>query len=402
MWDLDVCPRFGHGQNHWYPVTVLGTTRLGGSELVLSAELALGEVKTWDLSTGAEEHELTDLGELTHVVTVTVGDASYVVTVTTENELDTWNIGEDFLESTVRLPAPATTLTAIPQGNLVRAVVGCADGGIHVWDTQKESTSHILTGVEGPVTELVAGEIDGESLMVSVHNATRVCLWSLTDGTLRQSIRLDRVRSIAMLGGRLFAAEQSQDDDHVRVRDLLTTSLLGSVLVASFQLMTISQVNGRPAPIPDRVHTITPLRRWCTDRQQGWPRRSPRLGLLLSRIGTPPDAADCPRHAHPGLVAGRTALWRRPCGRMGVAHRRRMGEGTAALLRPGLCTPRYCDDGRTSGRALVAVLELDGFEVVRLEAHWYEITKIKGITTGDPWRFPAYSVHCHVEEGSMQ
>ncbi|MDU9001827.1 hypothetical protein [Streptomyces mirabilis] len=45
---------------------IIGTIRLGGSEFALSAELASGEIKAWDLSTGAEGHELTDLGGLSH------------------------------------------------------------------------------------------------------------------------------------------------------------------------------------------------------------------------------------------------------------------------------------------------------------------------------------------------
>ncbi|URN13117.1 hypothetical protein LUW77_20865 [Streptomyces radiopugnans] len=52
--------------------------------------------------------------------------------------------------------------------------------------------------------------------------------------------------------------------------------------------------------------------------------------------------------------------------------------------------------------ALVDVLASDGFEVVRLEAHWYQINKVDGLTNGGPWRFPAYSIHCHSKEGPEQ
>lgn len=88
---------------------------------------------------------------------MTAGDASYVVTVTTRNELDTWNVREDALESTVRLPAPATALAAVLHGDSVWAMVGGADGGIHVWDTSKESNRFRVPrgfhhGSEGPHT----------------------------------------------------------------------------------------------------------------------------------------------------------------------------------------------------------------------------------------------------------
>ncbi|MER6843466.1 AAA family ATPase [Streptomyces platensis] len=426
VWDLDVCPRFGHGQNHWYPVTVLGTIRLSGSEFVLSAQLASGEIKAWDLSTGTEEHELTDLGGLTQAVAVTTGGVSHVVTVTTENELDTWNIGEDALESTVRLPAPATALTAVPHGDSVRAVVGCADGGIYVWDTQRESPSYVLTGAEGPVTELVAGEVDGESLLVSIHNERRVCLWSLADSTLRQSITLDRIGAIAMQGGRLFAAEQSPDDDQVRIWDLVTASLVGSVPAASPQVMTVSQVNGRPAlvaavgeaevqawdvesgeplgspaPVPDRVHTIAPYESGVLVGSKAG--HVTALGWVCS------SAASALRPTRPTVHVTHVLAWlpgELLCGdaRADGWELYTVDEWEGGLppsfglvyTRPVSATKAELHD------ALVDVLTPDGFEVVWLEAGWYEISEVDGLSTGGPWRFPAYAVHCHLEEGSEQ
>ncbi|WMD05617.1 AAA family ATPase [Streptomyces sp. FXY-T5] len=426
VWDLDVCPQFGHGQNHWHPATILGTIRLGGSELVLSAELASGEIKAWDLSTGAEDHELTDLGELSHAATMTAGDASYVVTVTTENELDTWNVREDALESTVRLPAPATALAAVPHGDSVWAVVGGADGDIHVWDTRKESPSHVLTGVDGPVTELVAGDVGGESLLISVHNERRVCLWSLADGTLRQSITLDQIGAVALQGGRLFAAEQSSDDDQVRIWDLVTASLVGSVSVASPQVMTVSQVNGRPvlvaavneaevqawdaesgdplgspAPVPDRVHTIAPYESGVLVGSMAG--HVTALGWACS------TAASALRPTQPTVHVTHVLAWlpgELLCGdaRADGWELYTVDEWEGGLppsfglvyARPLTATTAELHD------ALVDVLTPDGFEVVRLEAHWYEISKVNGVTNGGPWRFPAYSVHCHSEEGPEQ
>ncbi|MEF9902062.1 AAA family ATPase [Streptomyces sp. P9-A2] len=426
VWDLDVCPQFGHGQNHWHPATILGTIRIGGSELVLSAELAFGEIKAWDLSTGAEDHELTELGGLSHAATVTADDASYVVTVTTENELDTWNVREDALESTVRLPAPATALAAVPQGDSVWAVVGGADGDIHVWDTSKESPSHVLTGVDGPVTELVAGDVGSESLLISVHNERRVCLWSLADGTLRQSITLDRIGAIAMQGGRLFAAEQSSDDDQVRIWDLVTASLVGSVSVASPQVMTVSQVNGRPvlvaavneaevqawdaksgdplgypAPVPDRVHTIAP--------HESGVLVGSKAGHVTALGWGCSAAASALRPTRPTVHVTHVLAWlpgELLCGdaRADGWELYTVDEWEGGLppsfglvyARPITATTTELHD------ALVDVLTPDGFEVVRLEAHWYEISKVDGVTNGGPWRFPAYSVHCHSEEGPEQ
>ncbi|MEU2598201.1 AAA family ATPase [Streptomyces hirsutus] len=426
VWDLDVCPQFGHGQNHWHPATILGTIRIGGSELVLSAELAFGEIKAWDLSTGAEDHELTELGGLSHAATVTADDASYVVTVTTENELDTWNVREDALESTVRLPAPATALAAVPQGDSVWAVVGGADGDIHVWDTSKESPSHVLTGVDGPVTELVAGDVGSESLLISVHNERRVCLWSLADGTLRQSITLDRIGAIAMQGGRLFAAEQSSDDDQVRIWDLVTASLVGSVSVASPQVMAVSQVNGRPvlvaavneaevqawdaksgdplgypAPVPDRVHTIAP--------HESGVLVGSKAGHVTALGWGCSAAASALRPTRPTVHVTHVLAWlpgELLCGdaRADGWELYTVDEWEGGLppsfglvyARPITATTTELHD------ALVDVLTPDGFEVVRLEAHWYEISKVDGVTNGGPWRFPAYSVHCHSEEGPEQ
>nr|WTC07101.1 AAA family ATPase [Streptomyces anthocyanicus] len=424
VWDLDVCPRFGHGQNHWDHAVILGTMRLGGSAFTLSAELASGEIKAWDLSTGAQEHELTDLSALSHAAAVAVGDASYVVTVTTENELDTWNVREDALESTIRLPDPATALAAVPHGDSVWAMVGGADGSIHVWDTTKESPSHVLAGAEGPVTQLVAGDIGGESLLISVHNEHRVCLWSVVDSTLRQSITLDRIGAIAMQGGRLFAAEQSSDDDQVRIWDLATASLLGSVPVAGPRVMTVSQVNGRPllvaavneaevqvwdaesgdplgppAPVPDQVHTIAPYEN----------------GVLIgSKAGYVTAlawaaSASAPRPTRPAVHATHVLAWlpgELLCGdaradgwELHTVSEWEGGQPPSSSLvcaRPITATTAELHD------ALVDILTPDGFEVVWLEAHWYEITKVNGVASGGPWRFPAYSVHCHVEEGPEQ
>ncbi len=426
VWDLDVCPRFGHGQNHWRPAAILGTIRLGGSELALSAELASGEIKAWDLSTGAEDQELTDLGELSHAVTVTAGDASYVVTVTTENELDTWNVREDALESTVRLPAPATALAAVAHGDSVWAVVGGADGGIHVWDTSKESLSHVLVGVDGPVTELVAGDVGGESLLISVHNERRVCLWSLADSTLRQTITLDWVGAIAMQGGRLFAAEQSSDDDQVRIWDLVTASLVGSVPVAGPRVMTVSQVNGRPvlvaavseaevqawdaesgdplgspAPVPDRVHTIAPYESGVLVGSKAG--HITALGWACSA------AASALRPTLPTVHVTHVLAWfpgELLCGdaRADGWELYTVDEWEGGLppsfglvyTRPITATTAELHD------ALVDVLTPDGFEVVRLEAHWYEISEVDGVTTGGPWRFPSYVVHSHSEEGPVR
>jgi hypothetical protein len=52
--------------------------------------------------------------------------------------------------------------------------------------------------------------------------------------------------------------------------------------------------------------------------------------------------------------------------------------------------------------ALVDRLRPDGFAVVWLEEYWYEISKVDGVTTGGPWQFPAFSVHCHPEKGPEQ
>ncbi|MEV5935324.1 NACHT and WD repeat domain-containing protein [Streptomyces sp. NPDC052079] len=426
VWDLDVCPRFGHGQNHWHPATMLGTMRLGGAELALSAELVSGTIKAWDLNTGIEDRELTDLGRLSHATTVTASDASYIVTVTTENELDTWNVREDALESTVRLPAPATALAAVPHGDSVWAVVGGADGGIHVWDTIKESPSHLLASVEGPVTELVAGAVGGESLLISVHNEHRVCLWSLADSTLRQAITLNRIGAIAMQGERLFAAEQSSDDDQVRIWDLVTASLVGSVPVAGSRAMAVSQVNGRPvlvaavseaevqawdvesgdpfgppAPVPDRVHTIAPYENGVLVGSKAG--HVTALGWACS--ATAPEL----RPTRPTVHVTHVLAWlpgKLLCGdaradgwELHTADEWERGLPPSSGLiynRPITATIAQLHD------ALVDVLTPDGFEVVRLEAHIYEISKVDGVTTGGPWRFPAYSVHCHLEEGPEQ
>ncbi|MFF4583330.1 AAA family ATPase [Streptomyces sp. NPDC001373] len=426
VWDLDVCPRFGHGQNQWHPAAILGVIRLGSSELALSAELASGEIKAWDLSTGAEEHELTDLGELSHAVTVTAGDASYAVTVTTENELDTWNVREDALESTVRLQAPATALAAMPHGDSVWAMVGGADGSIHVWDTSKESPSHILVGVEGPVTELVAGMVGGESLLISVHNKHRVCLWSLADSTLRQSITLDRIGAIAIQGGRLLAAEQSSDNDQVRIWDLVTASLVGSVPVAGPRVMAVSQVNGRPilvaavseaevqawdaesgdplgapAPVPDRVHTIAPYKSGVLVGSKaghvtalGWAcsaaastLRPTRLTVHVTHVlAWLPGELLCGDARADGWELYTVSEWEGGLPpSFGLVYARPVTATTAELH-----------------DALVDVLKPDGFDVVRLEPHWYEMSKVDGVTTGGPWRFPAYSVHCYPEQGVEQ
>ncbi|MFB0616621.1 hypothetical protein [Streptomyces sp. AGS-58] len=426
VWDLDVCPQFGHGQNLRHPATILGTIRLGGSELVLSAELTSGEIKAWDLGTGAEDHELTDLGELSHAATVTVGNASYVVTVTTENELDTWNVREDALESTVRLPALATALAAVPHGDLVWAIVGGADGDIHVWDPSKESLSHVLTGQDGPVTKLVTGDLGDESLLISVHDERKVCLWSLADGTLRQSLTLDRIGAITMQGERLFAAEQSSDDDQVRIWDLVTASLVGSVSVASPQVLAISQVNGRtvlvaalneaeiqawdaksgdplgyPAPVPDRVHTIAPYESGVLVGSKA--------GHVTALSWGCSEAASALRSARPTVDVTHVLAWlpgELLCGdaRADGWELYTVDEWERGLppslglvyARPITATMTELHD------ALVDVLASDGFEVVRLEAHWYQINKVDGVTNGGPWRFPAYSIHCHSEEGPEQ
>ncbi|MFF4735852.1 AAA family ATPase [Streptomyces sp. NPDC001262] len=426
VWDLDVCPQFGHGQIRWHPATILGTIRLGDSELALSAELASGEIKAWDLNTGAEDHELTDLGELSHAVTVTAGDASYVVTVNTADELDIWNVLEDALESTVRLPAPATALAAVPHGDSVWAVVGGTDGSIHVWDTKKKSPSHVLTGVDEPITELVAGDIDGESLLISVHNERMVCLWSLADSTLRQSITLDRIGAVAMQGGHLFAAEQSSDGEQVRVWDLVTASLVGSVSVAGLQVMTVSQVNGSPvlvaavseaevqawdaesgdplgspAPVPDQVHMIAPYESGVLVGSK--------VGHVTALGWACSSAASALRPTRPTVHVTHVLAWlpgELLCGdaRADGWELHTVDEWEGGLPpshglvynRPITATTTELHD------ALVDVLTPDGFEVVRLERHWYEISKVNGVTTGGPWRFPAYSIHCHSEEGAEQ
>ncbi|NDZ77368.1 AAA family ATPase [Streptomyces sp. SID10853] len=426
VWDLDVCPRFGHGQNHWHPATMLGTIRIGGSEIALSAELESGTIKAWDLNTGSEDRELTDLGRLRHAATVTASDASYIVTVTAENELDTWNVREDALESTVCLPAPATALAAVAHGDSVWAVVGGADGSIHVWDTIKGSPSHLLANVEGPVTELVAGAVGGESLLISVHNEHRVHLWSMADSTLRQAITLDRIGAVAMQGERLFAAEQSSDDDQVRVWDLVTASLVGSVPVADPRVMAVSQVNGRPvlvaavseaevqawdvesgdplgppAPVPDRVHTIAPYENGVLVGSKaghvtalGWTCSATAPGLRPTRptvrvthvLAWLPGELLCGDARADGWELHTVDEWERGLPpSSGLVCNRSIAATTAQLY-----------------DALVDVLTPDGFEVVRLEAHMYEISKVDGVTAGGPWRFPAYSVHCYSEEGSEQ
>ncbi|MFD5755002.1 AAA family ATPase [Streptomyces sp. NPDC127044] len=426
VWDLDVCPRYGHGQNLWYPATALGALQFGSSELALSIQLASGEIKAWDLNTGTEEHELTELGGLTHAVAVTTGDVPYVVTVTTENELDTWNVLEDDLESTIRLPAAATALTAVPRGDSVWAVVGGADGGIHVWDTIKESPSQVLTGVEGPVTDLVAGEVGGESLLVSVHNERKVCLWSLADSTLRQLVTLGQIGAIAMQGERLFAAEQSPNNDQVRIWDLVTTSLLGSVPLAGTQVMTVSQVNGRPAlvaaageaevqawdvesgeplgppaPVPDRVHTIVPYENGVLVGSKSG--HVTALGWACS------SAASVLRPAQPTVHVTHVLAWlpgELLCGDTRAdGWELYTGNEWEGGLPPSFGRVCTCPVSATKAElhdALVKVLTPDGFEVVWLEAGWYEISEVDGLTTGGPWRFPAYTVHCHFEEGPEQ
>ncbi|MFE6025813.1 AAA family ATPase [Streptomyces niveus] len=426
VWDLDVCPRFGHGQNYWHPATMLGTIPLGGSDLALSAEIASGTIKAWDLNTGAEEYELTDVGELGHATTVTVSDASYVVTVTTENELDTWNVREDALESTVRLPAPATALAAVPHGDSVWAVVGGADGDIHVWDTIKGSPSRLLASVEGPVTKLVAGAVGGESLLISVHNEHTVCLWSLADSTLRQTITLDQIGAIAVQGGRLFAAEQSSDDDQVRIWDLVTALLVGSVPVAGPRVMTVSQVNGRPVlvaavseaevqawdaesgnplgpsvPVPDQVHTIAPYESGVLVGSK--------VGHVTALGWAFSATAPALRPTRPTVHVTHVLAWlpgELLCGDARAdgweLHTVDEWEGGLPPSFGLVCTRPITATTAQLHDALVDVLTPDGFEVVRLEAHWYEISKVNGVTTGGPWQFPAYSVHCHSEEGPEQ
>ncbi|MEU8542393.1 AAA family ATPase [Streptomyces sp. NPDC048717] len=423
VWDLDVCPRFGHGQDHGHHTTVLGTIRLGNSELVLSAELASGEVKAWDLITGSQDHELSDLGELSHVATVTTDTASYVVTVTKENELDTWNVLEDDLASTVRLPAPATSLAAVPHGDSVWAVVGGADGSIRVWDTSKQSPFRVLSSVEGPVTQLVAGNVGSDSLLISVHNERTACLWSLADSTLLHSITLDRIEAIATHDGRLFAAERSSDGDQVRVWDLATASLIGSAPVTDPQVVTVSQVNGRPVlvaavgeeavqawdaesgdllghpvPVPGQVHALVPYKSGVLVGTTAG--HVAALGWACSAT------APATRPAQPTVRVTHVLAWlpgELLCGDAGAdgweLHTIDEWEGglppshNLVYSRPITVTTAELHD------VLVDILTPHGFEVLRLEARWYEISGVAGVTAGGPWRFPAYSVHCYVEEG---
>ncbi|MFD9840991.1 P-loop domain-containing protein [[Kitasatospora] papulosa] len=426
VWDLDVCPQFGHGQNNWHPSTVLGSIWVGGSGLGLSAELASGAIKAWNLNTGVAEHELTGLGELGHAAAVTVGDASYVVTATTRNELEIWNVVEDALESTISLAAPATALTAVPYGDSVRAVVGGADGGIQVWDASKESPSHVLAGVEGAVTRLVADNVSGEPLLISVHDERRVCLWSLADSTLRESIALDRIGAISIQGGRLLVVEQSPNDDQVRIWDLATARLVGNVAVADSQALTVSQVNGRPAlvaavneaevqawdvesgdplgppaPVPDRVHTIVPYESGVLVGSKtghvtalGWARSAATSTIRPTRpavnvthvLAWLPGELLCGDARADGWELYTVDEWKGGLPpSFGLVHARPITAATAELH-----------------DALIDVLRPDGFEVVWLEEHWYEISKVDGAIAGGPWQFPAFSVHCHPEKGPEQ
>ncbi|MFE3506150.1 AAA family ATPase [Kitasatospora sp. NPDC059160] len=426
VWDLDVCPRSGHGQNLWHPVTVLGTVLLDGSELAVSADLTFGEVKAWDVDSGSEEHGLSGLGRLTHAAAVTVQDAAYVVTATRENELDTWNLADGTLESTIPLPDPVTALAALPYETSVRVVVGCADGTIQVRDSAAESSPRVLTGPQGPVTALTAFEADGETMLISVHDERHVCVWSLADDTLRQSLTLDRVGAIGAAGGRPYAAERSSGGGRVRVRDLLTGTCLGTVAARDPRAMTIAQVDGRvtlvaatkepvlwawdarsgeplgsPAPVREPVHTITP--------HAGGVFTGSRDGQVAAlRWARTANAAET-RPTRPTVDVTHVLAWLPGELLCGDAHADGWElyttdewEGGVPPSHDAVCTRPMTATAAELQDALLTVLEPDGFEVVRLEAGRYEISRVNGVTDGGPWTFPAYAVYCHPEEGSGQ
>jgi hypothetical protein len=237
---------------------------------------------------------------------------------------------------------------------------------------------------------------------------------------------LDRTGAIAMQGGRLLAAEQSSDDDQVRIWDLMTASLVGSVSVAGPQVMTVSQVNGRPvlvaavneaevqawdaesgdplgypAPVPDRVHTIAP--------HESGVLVGSKAGHVTALGWACTTAASALRPTRPTVHVTHVLAWlpgELLCGdaRADGWELYTVDEWEGGLppsfglvyARPITATTAELHD------ALIDVLTPDGFEAVRLEAHWYEISNVNGVTNGGPWRFPAYSVHCHSEEGPEQ
>lgn len=229
-----------------------------------------------------------------------------------------------------------------------------------------------------------------------------------------------------MQGGRLFAAEQSSDGDEVRVWDLVTASLVGSAPVADPQVMTVSQVNGRPvlvaavgeeevqawdaesgdllghpAPVPGRVHTLVPYESGVLVGTKAG--HVTALGWVCSA------AASAIRPTQPTVHATHVLAWLPGELLCGDAHAdgwelHTLEEWEGGLppshglvyARPITATTAELHD------VLVDVLTPHGFEVMRLEAHWYEISRVAGVTTGGPWRFPAYSVHCYLEEGPEQ
>ncbi|MFD9817316.1 hypothetical protein [Streptomyces sp. NPDC059080] len=192
------------------------------------------------------------------------------------------------------------------------------------------------------------------------------------------------------------------------------------------QVMTVSQVNGRPvlvavvseaevqawdaesgdplgppSPVPDRVHTISPYE--CGVLVGSKAGHVTALGWACS------TAASILRPTQPTVHVTHVLAWlpgELLCGdaRADGWELHTVDEWEGGLppshglvyTRPITATTAELQD------ALVDVLTREGFEVVRLEAHWYEISKVNGVTADGPWRFPAYSVHCHSEEGPEQ
>ncbi|WAL75789.1 NACHT and WD repeat domain-containing protein [Kitasatospora sp. YST-16] len=425
VWDLDVCPRSGHSVDRWYHHRSLDVVRLDGSELAVSTDLTFGEVKVWDIGSGTERPGFDGLGKLTHAVTVAAKGAARIITVSAANELDTFDLVDGDVESTVLLPGPVTALTAVPHGASVRAVTGCADGRIRVWDSSSEVPSLVLSGPTEPVTALAVSEPAGEPLLVSVHGERHVCVWSLADGTRRRSLTLDRVGALGTAEGRPCAVEWSSEGSQVRVTDLLSGDFLGTVIAPGLQMATICQAESGPVLVASTGKRV--LQAW--DVRSGEPIGSPAavpgtIRTIVPRPGgvlvgsedgqvaaldwpsTAPTAS--PRPDGATVLATHVLAWL-------------PGEllcGTALADGWELYTLDEWQEGRppsfgtvcvapvTASAVLlrdtaIAVLEPDGFEVVRMYACPYEISGVDG-APGGPWAFPSYTVYSHPTEGAEQ
>ncbi|MFB8031734.1 hypothetical protein ACFC5Z_02005 [Streptomyces sp. NPDC056004] len=265
VWDLAVRAQVRSLAGHTGPVIAVVVSELDGRPHAVTTSVD-GSVRVWDLATGAQIYHFTGhtdpvysvvagLGGYPHGAVAELGGRPHAVTISGSRSVRVWDLTTGAqthqltghgLENYWVNSVAVVELEGRPHAVTTNGV------SVQVWDLATGYQTHDLTGHAGMVTSVAVAELDGRPHAVTTCSDESVRVWDLTTGNQIHHLdsRRGTVTSVAVveLGGRPHAVTTTSDDGWVWVWDLVTGGL-AHYLTGHAGMVTsvaVAELDGRP------------------------------------------------------------------------------------------------------------------------------------------------------------